>query len=303
MSLLVRIDPKNSSNCVVKQNNFIRSARLNRQLEIDCEIGMADRKNTEPLFGYWLSKLTLDGTSCVWRDFVHSTIEYSGNKLESDLEDFDIGYIRDWINTRKITYKLKSDANLFDAVDAKMMLKYKIQAPATTYLLEKERTCNDNLELIHNFIESNKLDIDIKDVDKSLKGVNAVFDDNKLVKLSRSKSGSKIDMIRSCNYLLKKLETEQEYINKCKNERFTIDWDQIRQDGWDGIIFNNYYKNVDENDDNDIAEMKYFLDRWTPDTVIVWNWCFEDDMDVSYFDDTEFIDSLVLKDMINALIL
>ncbi len=308
ITTLIRIDPMNSLNKIITKDNFIRSVKLNKDLEIDCNLNQLERENTEPNNGFWLSKVTKDGTSCTWRDYTQQEIKCMTERMIELEQNYDkwvaegkililpnecaennnwATYIDDWTNPRKVTYTLKHDTNLLHLTEAKMMLQYKMQGPTTNCYINWRQRHYEELKIVNDFIESNKLDTTITESNKTLRGINVVYDHNefssitKFASVTRAKcGGSKIDMMKSCNALLEKINKDIEYIDKCEKKRFCIDWDKIRDDGFDGVVFYDY-PNEGSNDEDD--EMVCFLDKWSPDTVIVWNWCFEDNIDISQY--------------------
>jgi hypothetical protein len=167
------------------------------------------------------------------------------------------------------------------------MLPYKIQGPTERYYIDRRKRHVEELKIVNDFIESNKLDATITAATKTLKGINAIFNHNncsgvsKLVSITRAKcGGSKVDMMKSCNALLRKINKDINHVDKCEKKRFYIDWDKIRNDGYDGVVFYEYsYKGSDTEED----DMSGFLGRWDSDTVVIWNWCFEDDIDVGQY--------------------
>ena len=312
MTTLIRIDPMKSSNKIITRDNFIRPTTLNKILEINCSLHNWDTNNTNPNNGFWLSQPTNNGTSCAWRDYTLQEVKSLTEHMQDVEQNYDkwvaegkiitipdecndqnkdndwYGYIENWSNPKKITYILKNDANLLHLTDVAMMLKYKMQAPSTDCYINCRKRYNEELQIVNDFIESNNLDTTITESNNTMRGINVTYDHekfssvSKLVSITRAKcGGSKNDMIKSCNALIDKINKDIKYIDKCEKARFCIDWDKIREDGFDGVVFYDYMcVKYDSDDEN---EMACFLSKWIPNTVVVWTWCFEDDIDVGQY--------------------
>ncbi len=122
-------------------------------------------------------------------------------------------------------------------------------------------------------------------MDPSKKGITAHFDNDNNIIIKKSKSGSKMEILASVNYLIQECNKKLARIQSKIEDRITIDYDSLRKDGYDGLQFGKL-EFTDKYRYNELYDkIWFFLARWEPNTVVIWNWCLEDDHEI-YFINT-----------------
>lgn len=221
-----------------------------------------------------------------------------------------INYLKRYVNSYASIYTLK-DANILkvildDADSVKDFYQKYYKWHRTGYELNTLNTVYKNLSMINEFIDNNNLNRKIQERDPTLKGIriieNSENDDkfftiknknfNKpIVGIVSAKKTSKTAMIQSCNELIANCEKYIDWIlnSSSYNESCYsyIDWEHIRNDGFDGVEFignDKAYQDV-----YCYTREEYFLSKIHifNNSIVVWKWCFEDNVEFVKFDDVQ----------------
>lgn len=259
---LVRIDPFSYSTPIITEENFKYSRTLNKTgecSEIFCNYCCC-RELREPQNGFWLSKPTENG-SCIWKDFTHEN-------FTSRSKDYNY----DWSNIRMVRYKCKPTMKLLVIKTIDDIRPYIYSLPPKSYDISKMDIQEKNKQEILNFLKENKIDFDESiPMDKGSKGISVSWDVDKII-VKRNKKGSKKEIMASANYWLNYISFRMDLIRKQMENNISIDYDKLRDEGYQGIYFN-----LDEpkEDFDDISGNIYsLLISWVTNTCVVWDYCF-----------------------------
>lgn len=311
----------------VTKENFRTSVNLNKDVKFNefCESNYAE---VEPINGYWLSKSTEKYPNGYWMDChlknILDRIQSSGesndessgesnNKSSSEpikSESFDYGLQI----LKKITYTLNdTDANLLLITGPESVLKYAYQAPSSHYIESKLTDYRKCLQIVNEFVDLNKLDLKTGIECDEIKGVIVKGIDNKhnisnilsinadIFSITKSKTCPKKDVTNSCLSLTRMFEKHILGVENEKRSRVLIDWNKIKSDGYNGVIFSeDFYKveNIPKKDIKSIDDIIFnglnkFLYKWCETTLVVWNWCFDDDnIEVEIIDNFKFFENI-----------
>ena len=291
---VVRIDPISYSNPLITKDNFIHFEKLNRPIESfiskNCRLCnfLCCRELREPQGGYWLSMPTKDG-SCVWRDYTRSWfLDHKEDDEKDDKEAAGGGgnvdeeekgednYRKTWSNIRIVRYKCKPDIKLFEVKTTDCLKDYIYNVPGDPYYVSQQEIYLGHYQKILDFLETNKIPLDRSiPEDRSGRGIIVKFnkDDKTNFSITRSKSGSKKEIMASVNYWINNFNWEIEYYQKRINENITIDYDKLRSEGYNGIIFRKIKSHSDDDISSNISRLLYC---WIPNTLVVWDYCFTD---------------------------
>lgn len=288
MDYLVRIDPIIYNNILVTKDTFIHTDVLNKDIFGELNVCYEDckcpkecvrnccRHKTEPKNGFWLSVLTKNNLSNGWSDYLDFTINRYKN-----IEGYE-KFIDTWSNIRIIKYKVNPSIKLYFVDKPEDIIKYLITVPAKK-LLDEEFIQNNNINILKEFLKIHKITFDESVVgDSSKKGVTVSYDDKDNITIIKGKSGSKLQILASVNYLIIEATKKLDQIRIKIKKNITVDYDTIRKDGYDGIQFGNLEYKDEYTKDEYLDSIQYFLSRWEPHTAVVWNYCFDDYYEVSY---------------------